>query len=204
LIEIAARRFPFGAIMRLMRRVCNPASARQKPYFAVSRSAGTIGSDAMTAAMTIRAVIAATGALALSGCAYLDAGLVGESDFASTSAASYMDAARRSNGLPAATPDSQLDRAALEQARYMAAAGEMTHTTRRGRDFASRKKDNEIKGTAAENVAYGATDIGRVMQMWMESPPHRRNMLDPRFSHFGVASATDAKGKRYWAMVLGE
>ena len=158
----------------------------------------------MNAAMTIRAMIAATGVLALSGCAYLDAGLVGESDFASTSAASYMDAARRSNGLPAATPDAQLDEAALEQARYMAAAGEMTHTTRRGRDFASRKKDNEIKGTAAENVAYGATDIGRVMQMWMESPPHRRNMLDPRFSHFGVASATDAKGKRYWAMVLGK
>ena len=57
---------------------------------------------------------------------------------------------------------------------------------------------------AAENVAYGATDIGRVMQMWMESPPHRRNMLDPRFSRFGVASASDSKGKRYWAMVLGE
>ena len=158
----------------------------------------------MNAAMTIRAMIAATGVLALSGCAYLDASLVGESDIASTSAASYMDAARRSNGLPAATPDSQLDRAALEQARYMAAAGEMTHTTRRGRDFASRKKDNDIKGTAAENVAYGATDIGSVMQMWMESPPHRRNMLDPRFSRFGVASASDAKGKRYWAMVLGK
>ena len=163
-----------------------------------------MGSDAMNAAMTIRAMIAATGMLALSGCAYMDMGSVTESDFASSSAASYMDAARRSNGLPAATPDAQLDRAALEQARYMAAAGEMTHTTRRGRDFASRKKDNEIKGVAAENVAYGATDIGRVMQMWMESPPHRRNMLDPRFSRFGVASASDAKGKRYWAMVLGE
>jgi uncharacterized protein YkwD len=152
-----------------------------------------------------RAAMAAMAMLSLatlSACA--DLGAVTESDFASTSAASYMDAARRSNGVRAATPDAQLDRAALEQARYMAASGEMTHATRRGRDFASRKKDNEIKGVAAENVAYGATDIGRVMQMWMESPPHRRNMLDPRFSRFGVASATDAKGKRYWAMVLGE
>ena len=87
---------------------------------------------------------------------------------------------------------------------YMAAAGEITHTTRRGRDFRSRKHANEIKGTAAENVAYGATDIKRVMQMWMDSPPHRRNMLDPRFNHFGVASATDGEGKRYWSMVLGE
>jgi uncharacterized protein YkwD len=156
----------------------------------------------MTATMTIRAVVAATGLLALSGCA--DLGVVSESDVATSSAVSYMNDARRSNGLPAASPDAQLDRAALEQARYMAAAGEMTHITRRGRDFASRTKDNEIKGTAAENVAYGATDIGRVMQMWMDSPAHRRNMLDPRFSHFGVATATDARGKRYWAMVLGE
>jgi uncharacterized protein YkwD len=148
------------------------------------------------------ATVAVLSLAALSACANL--GLVTESDFASTSAVPYMDAARRSNGLPTAAPDAQLDQAALEQARYMASAGEMTHTTRRGRDFASRKKENEIKGTAAENVAYGATDIGRVMQMWMESPPHRRNMLDPRFSRFGVASATDAKGKRYWAMVLGE
>ena len=103
-----------------------------------------------------------------------------------------------------AAPRSRLEQAALEQARYMAAAGEMTHTTRRGRDFRSRKHANEIKGTAAENVAYGATDIKRVMQMWMDSPPHRRNMLDPRFDHFGVASATDGEGKRYWSMVLGE
>ena len=154
---------------------------------------------------TVCAALALTGLLSLavlSGCA--DLGMVSESDIATNSAVSYMNAARRSHGRPAASPDAQLDRAALEQARYMAAAGEMTHTTRRGRDFASRKKDNEIEGTAAENVAYGAVDIGRVMQMWMDSPAHRRNMLDPRFSHFGVASATDVRGKRYWAMVLGE
>jgi uncharacterized protein YkwD len=42
------------------------------------------------------------------------------------------------------------------------------------------------------------------MQMWMDSPSHRRNMLDRRFNHFGVASATDGEGKRYWSMVLGE
>ena len=29
-------------------------------------------------------------------------------------------------------------------------------------------------------------------------------MLDRRFNHFGVASATDGEGKRYWSMVLGE
>ena len=158
------------------------ASARQKPYFRAIPCAGTTGWAAMKAGMKICVALAVTCVLSiagLSGCA--DLGPVGESDVATNSAVSYMNAARRSNGLPAASPDPRLDRAALEQARYMAAAGEMTHTTRRGRDFASRKKDNEIKGTAAENVAYGANDIGRVMQMWMEfaaaPPQHARPAL---------------------------
>ena len=134
----------------------------------------------------------------------LGSGLVTESGGATHAAVSYMDEARSSAGLSPAAPDSRLEQAALEQARYMAAAGEMTHTTGFGRDFVSRKKENEIKGLAAENVAYGAMDVSRVMKMWMDSPPHRRNMLDPRFNHFGVASATDGEGTRYWAMVLGE
>src|SRR5262245_46799353 len=117
------------------------------------------------------AAIAALSLLCLSGCGAMPgSGLVTQSEGATYSAVSYMNDARASNGLSPAVPDSKLEVAALEQARYMAAAGEMTHTTRVGRDFASRKKDNEIKGTAAENVAYGAMDVGRVMKMWMDSP----------------------------------
>lgn len=143
----------------------------------------------------------------LAGCgALLDSGIVTDSGAATGSAAEYMNAARRSNGLAPASSDAKLEAAALEQARYMAAAGDMSHTTGYGRDFVSRKKKNEIEGTAAENVAvaYGAPDVGHVMKMWMDSPPHRRNMLDPRFSRFGVASAADGEGRRYWAMVLGQ
>jgi uncharacterized protein YkwD len=164
---------------------------------------GTLAPRALRALLPAAAI--AAGLSLLPGCgAMLGSGLVTGSEGASYSAASYMNEARTSNGLSPASPDSRLEAAALEQARYMAAAGEMTHTTGIGRDFASRKNDNEIKGTAAENVAYGATNVARVMEMWMDSAPHRRNMLDPRFKHFGVASATDGEGRRYWAMVLGE
>ncbi len=162
---------------------------------------------AMARAVTWPAAMIVLSGIALSGCAsVLDQFTVTDSDGATGSAVSYMDNARRSSGLSPAKPDSKLEQAALEQARYMAAAGEMTHTTGRGRDFVSRKTANEIEGIAAENVAvaYGEPDVGHVMKMWMDSPPHRRNMLDPRFGHFGVASATDGNGKRYWAMVLGE
>lgn len=151
--------------------------------------------------------LAGAALLALAGCGALtNSGIVTDSSGATGSAVEYMNAARRSNGLAPASSDAKLEAAALEQARYMAAAGDMSHTTGYGRDFVSRKKKNEIKGIAAENVAvaYGAPDAGHVMKMWMDSAPHRRNMLDPRFNRFGVASAADGEGRRYWAMVLGE
>jgi uncharacterized protein YkwD len=81
----------------------------------------------------------------------------------------------------------------------------MAHTTGWGKDFASRVKENGIEGAAAENIAEGRMDVPRLVDMWMHSPPHRRNMLDPRFTRFGLAYATDGKNDqwRYWALVLG-
>ena len=145
--------------------------------------------------------------IGLSGCGALgEPGIVTKSGGVTGSALAYMNEARQANGVARAAPDARLERAALEQARYMASAGRMTHTTRWGRDFVSRKNANAIGGAAAENVAvdYGNPDIGRIMKMWMASPGHRRNMLNPRYSHFGVASAADDKGRHYWAMVLAE
>src|SRR5262245_9806129 len=142
----------------------------------------------------------------LSGCGTLEPGVVTESGGVTRSALAYRNEARRANGVAPVAPDARLEQAALEQARYMASAGRMTHATRWGRDFVSRKNANEIRGAAGENVAvdYGNPDIGRIMKMWMASPGHRHNMLNPRYSHFGVASAADGKGRHYWAMVLGE
>lgn len=111
---------------------------------------------------------------------------------------------RASHGLSSLTPDPTLERAAAQQAAYMAEAGQMEHTTRRGGDFASRVRANGIEGAAAENIAHGRFDAGGLFTAWMNSSGHRRNMLDPRFSRFGLASAEDAKGARYWALVLAK
>ena len=73
-------------------------------------------------------------------------------------------------------------------------------------DFAARVKGNGIEGAAAENIAQGRMDLRRLFDMWMNSPPHRRNLLDPRFTRFGLAYARDAEKPdwRYWALVLGK
>ena len=65
-------------------------------------------------------------------------------------------------------------------------------------------KANDIAGPAAENVAYGAMTPQKLFSMWMNSSGHRRNMLDPRFGRYGLASADDGQGRRYWALVLAK
>jgi uncharacterized protein YkwD len=142
--------------------------------------------------------------LGLAGCGALNME-TGHGAGASASAVSTLARIRTAAGLPALAADRRLERAALQQARYMAAARSMTHDTGWGRDFASRVEDNDIEGAAAENIAEGRMDIERLFAMWMDSPPHRRNMLDGRFTRFGLAYVRDAKNPewRYWALVLG-
>ncbi len=148
-------------------------------------------------------VMSAGAAAALAGCQ--TGAFLGDSAGASLSAAGHLAKIRSENGLAALRSDASLERMAQHQAVYMARSGRMEHTTGWGRDFESRMKADSIAAPAAENVAYGRMNLDRLFSMWMNSAGHRRNMLDPRFTHFGLASADDGKGagQRYWALVLG-
>ncbi len=131
-------------------------------------------------------------------------GPAGNGTGASGSASTNIDNIRKANGLSLLASDSTLEKAAGQQAVYMAKAGRMAHNTGWGKSFEARVQDNEIHGAAAENIAMGRMDIDRLFAMWMASPPHRRNMLDARFNRYGLAYA-EAKGgggERYWALVL--
>jgi len=141
--------------------------------------------------------------IALAGCGSMS---VGSGTGASNAAAGYVAELRAENGLPPLAPDPRLEKAALEQARYMAAKARMNHTTGFGADFTTRMARNEIPGPAAENIAAGRFDTRKVIEVWKGSPPHRRNMLDARMGRFGLAYATSDKNPevRYWAMVLAK
>ncbi|MEP9389226.1 CAP domain-containing protein [Mesorhizobium sp. KR9-304] len=128
---------------------------------------------------------------------------VGEGVGASTTGEMYLTSIRTEHGLPALVPDRKLERAAAQQAAYMARADAMSHRTGWRKDFATRMKENGVEGAAAENVAHGAMDPEKLFSMWMDSKGHRRNMLDPRFARYGLASAEDGQGRKYWALVLG-
>lgn len=151
------------------------------------------------AARQFRHAVTVAGLLVLAACG--TANRTGEG--AALSAGGYLTAIRTENGLPALSSDPALEKAALQQAGYMAQTGRMAHTTRLGRDFASRIRANGIEGAAAENIASGQKDLGSLFTAWKNSAGHRRNMLDPRFSRYGLAYVADgSSGRRYWALVL--
>ena len=129
----------------------------------------------------------------------------GEGAGVSSSATATLAGIRASAGLPALVPDAQLEQAALQQAGYMASRERMSHTTGWGKDFASRMKDNGVRGAAAENIAEGRFDQQKLFDIWMHSAGHRHNMLDPDFSRFGLAYVRDGRDSavRYWSLVLG-
>lgn len=112
---------------------------------------------------------------------------------------------RSAQGLPLMATDGKLEQAALYQARRMASFAKMGHSVGWGNGFTDRLKQAGIRGPAAENVASGQRSTSAVFDAWMKSPGHRRNMLDPAFSHYGLAWATPESKPDYiyWAMVLG-
>lgn len=141
-------------------------------------------------------------ALALTACQ--TGGSVGDSGGASSSGATYLTEIRTSHGLPPLAYDTRLEKAALQQAAYMARSGRMEHTTGWRKDFGTRMKQNGVDAPAAENIAQGRMDMEKLFSMWMDSSGHRKNMLDPRFGRFGLAYAGEADGRKYWALVVGK
>ena len=53
----------------------------------------------------------------------------------------------------------------------------------------------------AENVAYGPTTGKAVVDLWKNSPGHRRNMLGP-YKYIGIGIAKDGQGRIYYTQVF--
>ncbi len=49
-----------------------------------------------------------------------------------------------------------------------------------------------------ENAEIGSPDAASVMAVWMDSPGHRVNILDPRFKRIGCGRGISRDGKCYW------
>ena len=93
-----------------------------------------------------RALLGAAGVAALFGLSACGTLPTGRGAGASASATDILAGIRTANGFAPLSPDARLERAALQQAGYMARARRMAHTTGSGKDFAARVKDNGDAG----------------------------------------------------------
>lgn len=53
-----------------------------------------------------------------------------------------------------------------------------------------------------ENIAYGYTSANSVVEAWMNSPGHRTNILEKKFTRIGVGYELDADGTAYWVHIF--
>ena len=103
-------------------------------------------------------------------------------------------------GCPALKPSERLKKAAQGHADDMSAKRYFSHTSRDGRTFDQRIKAAGWKKPGGENIARGFSATTAVVTAWMDSPGHRRNILDCKFRYIGVGYA--AKGN-YWVQNFG-
>ena len=118
---------------------------------------------------------------------------------AEPSPASMISEFRAKQGEGSVVIDATLNRIALDQARAMAAKDRLDHDVLGS--FNSRMAPAKA-GRAAENIAYGHEGFAKTLDQWINSAGHRKNLLLPKATRVGVASAKSATSRTYWAMVI--
>lgn len=147
-----------------------------------------------------RRLLVAGGALALSPAFISISDALAEDDVVA-----MVNQVRRQYGAPPMLPEQKLEKAALYQAKLMAKHGKIGHSIGWGNTFSGRLKQAGIRGPAAENVASGQKDVRAALNAWLNSAGHRKNLLDPLFTRYGLAYAARADKPHYlyWAMLYG-
>ncbi len=112
-----------------------------------------------------------------------------------------MAQARIAAGLAATSPDALLADIAAQIARDNASRRVLDHRDGQGRDLATRLGLYPYRA-AAENLAMGTQDGAVVVKLWLDSPPHRANLMNVEVTHHGLARMRAADGQDYWAPVL--
>lgn len=99
--------------------------------------------------------------------------------------------------------DSRLQEAAQRHADWMAEHEKLTHTAN-GRTVADRVA---VVGfsyrTLGENIAYGYHTPHQVMQGWLDSYGHRKNIVNDGFRLIGIGISISKDGTIYWCVVFG-
>lgn len=103
-----------------------------------------------------------------------------------------VNAERRSQGVRPLRASRRLLRIATGHSRDMLRRSYFAHAHPSGPTFAARLRRARFRVLAGENIGYDVPGTpARVVAAWMGSPPHRANVLSPRFRFLGVGTLVD-------------
>ena len=114
-----------------------------------------------------------------------------------------INAFRASHGLARLRLNAQLSSAARAHSQQMAADGYFAHNSADGAAFWKRIQAFYASSpwhywSVGENLLWSSPDVsaGQAMQMWLASPEHRANLMNPRWREIGISAvhATSAPG----------
>ncbi|UZN01050.1 CAP domain-containing protein [Lysinibacillus sp. MHQ-1] len=106
------------------------------------------------------------------------------------------NAERTKAGLSPLQTDDKLMAAAREKSQDMQSNNYFSHTSPTfGSPFDRMKALGITYKSAGENIAQGQRSPQEVVQAWMDSPGHRANILNGKFTHIGVGYV---KSGNYW------
>ena len=118
---------------------------------------------------------------------------------------SLTNQARVKAGCKRLTVNVNLTKAAQGFSADMADKNFFSHTGADGANFVQRAKRAGFAKTAmGENIAWGYKDAQGVVKGWMNSPGHRKNLLNCKSTLIGVGAARNAKGVVYWTQEFGK
>jgi uncharacterized YkwD family protein/spore coat assembly protein SafA len=110
---------------------------------------------------------------------------------------------RAKHGLSPLRPEWQTARVARHKSQDMRDKHYFSHTSPTyGSPFEMLKAYNISYRSAGENIAMGQQTPQEVVKAWMNSEGHRKNILNPNFTHIGVGYAKGGTGRFYWTQMF--
>jgi uncharacterized protein YkwD len=112
----------------------------------------------------------------------------------------WMNATRADAGRGALAVNAKLTQAAAAHAGDLARTGTFSHSGSNGSSLGDRVRRADYGFCfVAENIAKGQGTLDQVLEGWMDSPGHRRNILARQPREFGLVRGPG----NLWVMVLG-
>jgi uncharacterized YkwD family protein/spore coat assembly protein SafA len=93
---------------------------------------------------------------------------------------------RQKHGLQPLKENWELSRVARHKTWEMREQGYLSHNSRSGTPFQMMKAYGIKYNSAGENIAKGQRSAQEVVQAWLNSEGHRKNMLSPNYTQIGV------------------